>query len=577
MKIEIAKTAGFCMGVRRAVELAMDAPAEHEPPICTFGPLIHNPQVLDVLKDKGITILDDIPSKGSGTVLIRAHGVPPEAKSALAEAGFKVVDATCPRVIRVQVIIRKHARKGYDVIIIGDRDHPEVTGLLGHAAGKGHVAADLEELKRLNDVEKAIVVAQTTQNLETYDTIKKWIASHRPRWKVFDTICDSTEKRQAEVRCLAELVDAVVVVGGKTSGNTQRLFEVAKATGKPAFHVETEADLDFQALSRVGYVGVTAGASTPNWMIKKICRAIEAIPYQQYGLSWGGMAYRLQRTLLLTNLYVALGAGCLAYAAAKLQMLRGSMRIAAMAVLYVLSMHIFNNLTGRKADLYNDPERADFYQNHLPVLLTIAITSGASGLLIALTMGPVPFLVLLAMSLLGLSYHLPIIPGGLGTGRWSRLKDLPGSKTILIAVAWGLVTALLPALYAGRGFTVQTILVFAWATLMVFSRTAFFDLLDIHGDRVVGKETLPVVLGERVVQHLLKASLAVCGLLLIVSGFVGLAPWLGGMLLICPVMMAGLMTARAKGSIMAGTHLEFAVESTFVLSGLLAFAWAMLQ
>ncbi|MBW1694559.1 MAG: 4-hydroxy-3-methylbut-2-enyl diphosphate reductase, partial [Deltaproteobacteria bacterium] len=164
MKIVIAKTAGFCMGVRRAVEMVLDAPQKHENPITTYGPLIHNPQVLNLLEEKGIVAITDIPEKGSGTILIRAHGVPPEAKERLTKAGFKVVDATCPRVIKVQTIIHKHAKQGYASIIIGDKDHPEVTGLMGYAGEKGYVVDSLEDLDTIPQLERAIIVAQTTQN-----------------------------------------------------------------------------------------------------------------------------------------------------------------------------------------------------------------------------------------------------------------------------------------------------------------------------------------------------------------------------------------------------------------------------
>jgi len=207
-------------------------------------PLIHNPQVLALLESKDIATIKDIPACGAGTVLIRAHGVPPETKKRLKAAGYKVIDATCPRVIRVQSIIRKHARKNHAVIILGDKDHPEVVGLLGYAGANGHVVAGVEELGRLPAFENAIIVAQTTQNTELYTALKDWAARHHPHYKAFETICDSTEKRQKEVQRLAESVDAVVVVGGHESGNTQRLFEIARQTGKPAFHVESEADLD---------------------------------------------------------------------------------------------------------------------------------------------------------------------------------------------------------------------------------------------------------------------------------------------------------------------------------------------
>ena len=183
MKILIAKNAGFCMGVRRAVEMVLDAPNKHENPICTFGPLIHNPQVLSLLREKEITTLEHIPECGTGTVLIRAHGVPPQTKQNLKKAGYKIIDATCPRVIKVQTIIRMHAKKDYASIIIGDKDHPEVIGLLGYAEGKGFVVDNLDDLDSLPSFEKAIIVAQTTQNTLFFEEIKQWATYKFPHYE----------------------------------------------------------------------------------------------------------------------------------------------------------------------------------------------------------------------------------------------------------------------------------------------------------------------------------------------------------------------------------------------------------
>ncbi len=240
MKIIIAKTSGFCMGVRRAVEMVLDAPDQSTKPIYTYGPLIHNPQVLNLLQSKDIRVLDEIPNRGCGTVLIRAHGVPPTAKQHLKEAEFNVIDATCPRVIKVQTIIRKHAKKDYAVIIIGDKDHPEVIGLLGYARDNGHVVGDMEELAALPAFDNAIIVSQTTQNARLLESVINWAAENHPHYKIYNTICDSTERRQAEVQRLAEAVDAVIVVGGYNSGNTRRLAEIARQTGKPTYHIESE-------------------------------------------------------------------------------------------------------------------------------------------------------------------------------------------------------------------------------------------------------------------------------------------------------------------------------------------------
>jgi (E)-4-hydroxy-3-methyl-but-2-enyl pyrophosphate reductase len=277
VKLIVARTAGFCMGVRRAVEMTLEAVDTCQKPICTFGPLIHNPQVLKLLGQKGIAVIETVPPRGCGTVLLRAHGVPPTVKAALETAGFRVVDATCPRVIKVQTIIRGHAAEGYGTIIVGDRNHPEVVGLLGYAGACGYVVGSLEELADLPRLTRAIIVAQTTQNTLFYQGIKTWVGRHWPHYRVFDTICDSTEKRQTEVQQLAEVADAVVVVGGHNSGNTNRLAEIARQAGKPTQQVETEHELDFGALAGARSIAVSAGASTPDWMIRRVIQVLTEV------------------------------------------------------------------------------------------------------------------------------------------------------------------------------------------------------------------------------------------------------------------------------------------------------------
>ncbi len=573
MKIVVAKTAGFCMGVRRAVELVLDLPKKYPEPIYTYGPLIHNPQVLALLEEKGIYALKEIPEKGSGTVLIRAHGVPPEVKKRLQASGLVVVDASCPRVIKVQTIIRKYALQGYACIIIGDRDHPEVVGLLGYAGTHGVVAADLKALSDLPRFEQAIVVAQTTQNTGLFENVHRWVNEHVPHYKVFNTICDSTEKRQTEVSRLAEAVDAVVVVGGKNSGNTQRLLEIARGKGKTAFHVETEAELD-DALAKAQQVGITAGASTPNWVLRRVYRGVQTLPFRK-GKGWRRRWFTLERTLLLTSTYLALGAGATCYASARLQDISVYFPHILIAVLYVQSMHILNNLIGRKADRYNEPDRASFYDGHKGFLSLLAVLAGGAGLLAAYSLGTLPFLVLFAMSLTGLSYNLNLLPAGIGRRKYRRIRDIPGSKTVLIALAWGIVTSVFPALTTGAQFTAGSIAAVAWAAGLVFIRTAFFDILDMQGDRIVGKETLPILIGEKKTMNLLKGMLAAIMVLLAGSAALGLLTSLGYLLLLPAVSLFIVMITHEKGHMLPGVRLEFLVDTHFIMGGLLAGIWAL--
>jgi len=278
MEVVLARNAGFCMGVRRAVETTIGMVQKGGSAIATFGPLIHNPQVLSLLEEQGVKVLKEVPSQATGTIIIRAHGVPPEKKKSLEATGAKVEDATCPRVLKVQAIIVKYGKEGYATVIIGDRDHAEVEGLMGYAGGSGQVVNSEADVEALCLAGPYIIVSQTTQDEELFNRLKGAILQKYPSGLVFNTICDSTHKRQAEVRRLCREVEALVVVGGKTSANTKRLGEIAESLGCPVFMVESEEDLDRAALAGYGRVGVTAGASTPNWVIGRVVAALGEIP-----------------------------------------------------------------------------------------------------------------------------------------------------------------------------------------------------------------------------------------------------------------------------------------------------------
>jgi 4-hydroxy-3-methylbut-2-enyl diphosphate reductase len=479
-------------------------------------------------------------------------------------------------VIRVQSIIRRHARQGFAVVIIGEKDHPEVVGLLGYAGQNGHVVASLEELDTLPVFEKAIIVAQTTQNMLFYEAVKDWAGRTHPHYRIFETICDSTERRQADVQQLAESVDAVVVVGGRTSGNTRRLYEIARQTGKPAFHVETEADLDHMDLSPLvaaRSIGISAGASTPNWVIRKVTMALEAKLFTRR--SWRHKAlHALLRVSLLTNLYVSLGAGGLCYAVCLLQAVAQHLPFVLMSCLYVQSMHILNHLTGSRADRYNDPDRASFYQRRQVPLTVLALACGAAGLLIAFTLGLVPFLVLLLMSLTGLSYNLYLIPKSIPV-MYRRIRDVPGSKTLLIALAWGVATAVLPPLSFFGSYRWANAIVFVWTAGLVFVRTAFFDILDMQGDRLVGRESIPILIGEKASLRLLKGILVGLAAGLPLLSAAGVMVPFGFLLAVCPAAMFAILIAYEKDLILPGLRLEFLVESHLVLGGILALAWSL--
>lgn len=276
MKVELARTAGFCMGVTRAMEMALAAVGDVQP-LYTLGPLIHNRQAVEALEARGIRSVDrpeDVPA-GAG-VIIRAHGVRPEVRAELSARGARIIDASCPHVLASQSRIDERSAGGEPVIIVGDRDHAEIRGLVGHAHGPVAVVGSLAELAAVDFREPLCMIAQTTFSERAYREIS---AEARRRWPgivVFDSICTSTEARQHEVLEMSARVDAMVVVGGRHSANTLRLAELARSIGRPVIHVETAGELSLDDLAGARTVGVTAGASTPRWVINEVVEKIEA-------------------------------------------------------------------------------------------------------------------------------------------------------------------------------------------------------------------------------------------------------------------------------------------------------------
>ena len=279
MKVIQASSAGFCKGVRIAVEKALNTAAATPPPIFTDGPLIHNPGMLQTLESRGVSVADDPASLPEGaTLLIRAHGISPEHRHALQALPLRLVDATCPEVARIQAQVRIHVSRGYDILIFGDAGHAEVEGLLGHAKGHGHVVEKPDDLDKVpSTVLRVCLVAQSTQCTDAYAAMANAVRRHWPDAVVLDTICDATKRRQAELAELAAAADRIVVVGSPQSANSRRLAEIASRL-RPALLVENADALRPEDFAGVRAVGLTAGASTPDDVLQSVRARLESFP-----------------------------------------------------------------------------------------------------------------------------------------------------------------------------------------------------------------------------------------------------------------------------------------------------------
>ena len=276
--IVVADRAGACFGVERALSLVDGVLSAGGTPVHTMGPLIHNPQVVASLEERGADAVDDGAIRGlpaGDRLVLRSHGVVPEVADEAAAAGLEVVDATCPYVKTVHRAAQRLAAEGYEVVVVGQAGHPEVEGILGHAPG-AHVVGSAADARALPDARRVGVVVQTTTEKGLLDEVVSELLARFGEVRVHNTICEATRERQEAAARLADSVDAMVVIGGKNSANTTRLAEIC-AGRVPTCHVESASELDPAFLAGADTVGVTAGASTPATQIHEVVEALEAM------------------------------------------------------------------------------------------------------------------------------------------------------------------------------------------------------------------------------------------------------------------------------------------------------------
>lgn len=280
MKVKVAPHAGYCYGVERALKLASKAAESFQGPIYTLGPIIHNPQVVKDFEKKGVVAVKDLSEVKKGTIIVRTHGVEPLVVKEAQERGLNVVDATCPFVAKVQQRAAQLEKEGYKVIIVGERNHPEVIGILAYAKGNAVVVEELSDLKSHFAAGKKLgrvgVVVQTTQSLKKFQEIVSYLSAHSTEIRAFNTICSATAHRQNAAAELADETELMIVVGGKNSANTTRLAQICLERGTKTFHIETAAEIRPDWFEGVSLVGITAGASTPDRLLEEVTEEVKA-------------------------------------------------------------------------------------------------------------------------------------------------------------------------------------------------------------------------------------------------------------------------------------------------------------
>jgi len=277
VKLITAKSAGFCFGVKRATEIALEASKKFPPPLYTLGPLIHNPQTVEYLEQQGIKVKNKVGQISRGTVILRSHGVSSGDLEKIKKKRLKIVDATCPIVKKAHFFAKFLRRNGYFLLIVGDQDHPEVEAIRSYLDKEVEVVEQPETLSQLGPWKKLGVIAQTTQSFELFKEVVAASLYRAREVRVFNTICHATTVRQKEAVEIAKKVECMIVVGGYNSGNTQRLAGICREVQPETHHIETALELNPGWLRNKERIGLTAGASTPSWIIHEVEREIKRL------------------------------------------------------------------------------------------------------------------------------------------------------------------------------------------------------------------------------------------------------------------------------------------------------------
>jgi len=343
----------------------------------------------------------------------------------------------------------------------------------------------------------------------------------------------------------------------------------------PTFHVETERDLDKEKLATMEVVGVSAGASTPNWMIKKVVREIEGI-WTRKETALGRWLMRAGRFLLLSNVVVAGGAFAVASAAAVLSGRKTDMVYPLLAFFYVYAMHVLNRFLDKGASAYNDPEVAFFYRRHRTFLIISGIISIIMALALSYSVGLGVLLAMAALNILGIMYSIPLVPAGIRhLWEYSRIKDIPGSKTLSEALAWGVVSVVLPFLGNQVIALPASVTAFIFVFSLTYIRSALFDIFQEQGDLIVGVETLPITWGEEKTLLLLQ-GIAICtAIVLVVASLVGAVGPFAFLLILSVFSSVVCLVVYEKKWLHPGRRLETLLEGNFYLTGLLGLVWQL--
>lgn len=552
------------MGVKNAVLRIINELRDTTQDVYVYGPLIHNPQTIEILQIRGLktlSALDDIEGK---QLAIRSHGVPVEEYRLIKSKADRVINLTCPRVAKVQSIIKKYSDKGYYTIIIGDRDHAEVDGLKSYAASGYSIVSTMGDLSGIPHCESYIVVAQTTAERQFFIEVIDALGKRFSNIEIIDTICDSTRLRQEDVLSgIRSGVDTIVVVGGRNSANTKRLAQIGERSGVKTVFVETADGIDEREFAASEKVLVTAGASTPGWIINGVMERLYEIHFRKTSmfLYW---SIRILELVVKTNIISSIGAfflTCLVYLIAGYSV---DYPQATVSFLYVFSMYTINNYLEKNSLKISNPNKYSIYERHGHLLLLTALAATAAMFAIEADRGIIPNAILLLSFAVGGIYSSGPVKRII---QWMNLRFIRNiyNSRFFTCIGWLIVTIALPLIDAPAEIPAALPLS-TYALALLLMRHVLIDKIAFQGDLILGRETMAILIGRNA-QTALFILLAAASLtaVLAAASLVGFWYWIFGINIVYYLVLFFML---AKKDFVASLKYELIVEINLLLMAL---------
>jgi len=504
MRVFVARTAGFCWGVRRAMDAVLDASVSKRGDVQTLGPLIHNPQALSLLNQRGVNIVETPEEAHGGTVIVRAHGIPIQEMRKLKvrqDSGeILVINATCPEVAKVHSRIKKWSSKGYFTLILGSHGHAESIAHRSFAEAGSAIVSNLDEARSVpvEHLKKVLVVAQTTFTTKDFSLIVDELKSRAIEMIVENTICEDTRRRQEEVERISAAVDCVVVVGGKNSSNTKHLAFLAQKNNKPVQFVEVASELNLNSFQGNEFVGVLAGASTPTWLVDDVVDVL-----RQHGSKPGRLKELLEEPLV-SPVLLSSGMSIMALGIHSWMGLTRDWTSIFVIFAYSMSMYLATPFLDPFGLGSKGPARARYLERQKTVMISLAVLALLTALSLGIRQGKGYALAVACASALGLSYKLPIR----FLNRKFSIRAIPGSKDVFGTLAMAIIGLVLPAWQQDHFWVWNSLSALLFVGALVFSRSIILNLAHMQKDQILGRETLPILIGRSRSQFLMYALLA---------------------------------------------------------------------